>query len=145
MDARSPVPLTPMRAQHQKEMMRGHLEAVSDITNGLATDDWPAIEAAADLLGSSPQMQTMCEHMGAGADGFTERALAFHTTADVIGAAARAKDHAGVEKALGTTLQGCTSCHAAFRQEVVSDAGYAAATGSAPPNHGAASAGSTRQ
>lgn len=77
----------------------------------------------------------MCEHMGTGAAGFTERGLTFHTTADGIVTAARAKDRDGVVGALGTTLAACTSCHAQFRQDIVSEADYAAATGSTPPNH----------
>ncbi len=137
MDNRAPLPLTPMMATHQKEMMRDHLVAVGEITAALSTDDWAAIESAAGRLGSSPQTSMMCQHMGAGAPGFTERGLAFHTTSDGIGEAARAKDRGGVVKATATTVASCTACHARFRQDIVSDAAYAAATGSAQPKHSA--------
>ncbi len=138
MDKRAPIPLTPMMAEHQKGMMRDHLAAVQEIVVGLAAEDWPAITVAAGRLGSSPRTTMMCEHMGAGAPGFTERGLAFHTTADRIGIAAAAKDKGAAVTALGDTLAACTSCHDGFRQDIVTDAEYAAATGAKPPNHSAA-------
>lgn len=96
--------------------------------------DWPAIERAAAWLGSSPQSTMMCEHMGAGLPEFAERGIAFHATADGIGAAARAQDQAAVIRSLEDTLAVCTSCHAAYRQDVVSEAEYAAVTGAEPPH-----------
>ncbi|MBK8012029.1 MAG: cytochrome c [Deltaproteobacteria bacterium] len=76
--------------------------------------------SASALIESSPQMQQMCQHMGAGAHGFTEMALDFHRRADAIGVAARAHDVAAVLRATSNTLESCTGCHAAFRQDVVS-------------------------
>jgi hypothetical protein len=52
---------------------------------------------------------------------FTEQALNFHHTADTIAEAARQRDRVAVTRALGTTLQTCTGCHAAFRQSVVDE------------------------
>ena len=60
--------------------------------------------------------------MGAATPGFSEMALNFHRTADTIADAARNKDGAAVLSALNKTLQTCTSCHAAFRQDVVDEA-----------------------
>jgi hypothetical protein len=119
LDPRQPVPLQPMMAWHQKQNMQEHLVAIQRITNGLAREDWDAIAAASGAIESSPQTQQMCEHMGAGADGFTELALEFHLRADAIGAAARKRDAPGVLQATAHTLEACTSCHARFRQEVV--------------------------
>ena len=136
MDRRTPVPLTPMMAEHQKEMRRDHLLAVSEITSAVTAEDWAAIEAASARLGSSPESSMMCEHMGAGAPGFTERGIAFHATADGIGTAARAKDREAVLTALSSTLSACTSCHAQFRQDVMAEAAYSLATGSGSPKHG---------
>lgn len=138
MDKRTPVPLTPMMAEHQKAMMRDHLQAVQEIVVGLTAEDWPQISGAAARLGTSPQTTMMCEHMGAGTPGFTERGLAFHTTADRIGVAAAAQDKAAVTSALGETLTACTACHDGYRQEIVTEAGYAGATGAAAPHHAAA-------
>jgi hypothetical protein len=66
---------------------------------------------------------------------FTEQALKFHHTADTIAVAARRRDREGVLEALGTTLQRCTACHAAFRQRVVDQATWTALTGAAAPMH----------
>lgn len=130
MDNRRPVPLQPMMAWHQKQNMMEHLVAIQRITDALAREDWDGVTTAAALIGSSPQMQQMCEHMGAGADGFTELALEFHRRADEIGTAAREQDPTAVLRATSHTLQACTSCHAEYRQEVVDAATWQARTGS---------------
>jgi hypothetical protein len=133
LDARTPVPLLPPMALHQKQNMQDHLLVVQQITDGLAREDWAAVEAAASRIASSPQMQLQCEHMGMGADGFTERALDFHRRADGIVAAAKEQDAAKVLASTAATLEACTSCHSTYRQEVVSDAVWAERTGSAVP------------
>lgn len=137
MDTRAPVPLLPMMANHQKQNMRDHLVAVQEIVAALATDDFAAVERAAGRIGFSEQMGQMCTHMGAGAPGFTEQALNFHHTADRISAAARDRDRARVMTELGATLQTCTSCHAAWKQQVVDEPTWTRLTSSAPPTHGA--------
>ena len=131
MDTRAPLPLLPMMALHQKQQMRGHLEAVQAVIHHLSAEDWAGVEAAALRLGTSPAMAQTCEHMGAAAPGFTDQALAFHTTADSIAAAARAHDAPGVLAATSATLQTCTTCHAAWRQQVVDDATWAELTAAA--------------
>lgn len=130
MDNRSPVPLQPMMAWHQKQNMMAHLQAIEGIVNAVASEDWDGVAAAAAPIESSPQMQQMCQHMGAGADGFTDMALEFHKRADKIALAARAKDSAGVLKATAHTLKACNNCHAAYRQDVVDAATWQARTGS---------------
>ena len=131
MDTRRPVPLQPMMAWHQKQNMMEHLVAIQRITDALAREDWDGVADASTLIESSPQMQQMCQHMGAGADGFTELALDFHRRADQIGVAARAHDGPGVLRATSSTLQVCTTCHATYRQDVVDAATWQARTGSA--------------
>jgi hypothetical protein len=122
LDKRKPVPLSPMMANHQKQNMREHLEAVQAIVSGLSRNDFSAVEKAAKSMGYSEEMKQMCTHMGAGAPGFTELAIQFHKNADLIADAARFKDSAATLKALNTTLQNCTSCHAQFRQQIVDKA-----------------------
>ena len=134
MDKRTPVPLLPMMANHQKQNMRDHLVAVQEIVSALATRDYAAVEKAAVRIGYSEQMGRMCTHMGAGAPGFTAQALSFHHTADKIGDAAKKQDADAVLKALGETLATCTTCHAAFKQQVVDDATWTAATQMSPPS-----------
>lgn len=131
MDTRRPVPLQPMMAWHQKQNMMDHLVAIQEITDALAHQDWDGVASASARIGLSPSMQQQCEHMGAGAEGFTELALDFHRRADTIGVAARTEDVAAVLRATSNTLQACTSCHATYRQEVVDAATWQARTGSA--------------
>ena len=133
MDARRPVPLLPMMANHQKQNMRDHLVAVQEIVAALATDDFPAIERATARIGFSEQMGQMCTHMGAGAPGFTEQALAFHRTADGITAAAKARDRARVLTEFSATLQTCTACHALWKQQVVDESTWKRLTSTPGP------------
>ncbi len=125
LDARTPLPLLPMMAQHQKQSMRDHLLAVQQIVAALAGRDFAAMESAALRLGYSESMGAMCQHLGSGAPGFAEAAIAFHRAADDIGRAARARDAEGALAALGSTLEHCTSCHAAYKQQLVDEATFA--------------------
>jgi hypothetical protein len=119
LDQRRPVPLLPMMAQHQKENMREHLEAVQEVVEGAAAGEFDKVAVAAKRMGYSERMGRMCEHMGASAPGFTEQALSFHHTADEIVAAATKHDGPTVLTALSKTLRECTSCHATYKQRVV--------------------------
>lgn len=133
LDGRTSVPLLPMMANHQKKEMRDHLQAVQEIILAMSTDDFDAAERASKRMGFSDEMGAMCTHMGAGAPGFTEQALAFHHTADTIAEGARGHDKTAVLTALGKTLQSCTTCHAAFRQSVVDEATMSRLTGASAP------------
>ena len=133
LDSRKPVPLLPMMANHQKQNMREHLLGVQEIVTALATDDYAAVEKAVGRIGFSEQMGMMCTHMGAGAPGFTEQALAFHHTADGIAVAARAKDKTKVLTELSATLQTCTACHETWKQHLVDEQAWRQATATAPP------------
>lgn len=135
MDERSPVPLLPMMALHQKENMRDHLVAVQEVVAALVAGDFEAVERAAARLGSSDQMRRMCDHMGAGAPGFTEQALGFHETADAILEGARERDGKKVLAALDATLRTCTACHARWKQKVVDDEEWERATAGKVAGH----------
>lgn len=136
LDARTPVPLLPMMAQHQKENMRAHLTAVREMVAALATDDFAKIATAASSIGYSEQMAMMCSRMGAATAGFADVAIRFHQTADTIADAARHEDRKGVLAALDATLQQCVGCHAVYRQQVVSEAAWQQLTGQPPPMGG---------
>jgi hypothetical protein len=133
LDERSPVPLLPMMANHQKANMRDHLVAVQEIIAALGSKDFAAIEKSAGRIGYSEQMGQMCTHMGAGAPGFRDRALDFHRTANKIGDAAKQRDEDAVIQALSETLATCTGCHAAYKQQVVDEPTWTAATSMAAP------------
>jgi cytochrome c' len=119
LDQRRPVPLLPMMAQHQKQNMREHLEAVQEVVAAVAAGDFNGVGVSAKRMGYSETMGRMCEHMGAGAPGFTEQALAFHHTADEIVAAAAKQDERAVVAALSKTLRACTTCHSTYKQRLV--------------------------
>ena len=119
LDQRKPLPLLPMMANHQKQSMREHLAAVQELVSASATRDFGKVAQAAQRMGYSETMAQMCEHMGAGAAGFTEQALAFHHSADKIVAAAQREDSPAVLSALSDTLATCTACHASYKQSVV--------------------------
>jgi cytochrome c556 len=119
LDQRRPVPLLPHMAQHQKQNMREHLEAVQEVVAAAAANDFEKVASSAKRMGSSESMGRMCEHMGAAAPGFTEQALGFHHTADEIAAAASSRDGTAVLAALSKTLQACTSCHTTYKQQLV--------------------------
>lgn len=134
MDRRIPVPLLPMMANHQKQNMRDHLLAVQEIVAAVGAKDFDAVRASVGRIGYSEQMGQMCEHMGAGAPGFTELALEFHHTADKIGEAAKKRDSGAVLAALSETLATCTSCHRTFKQQIVDEAAWTALTKRASPS-----------
>jgi hypothetical protein len=124
LDNRTPVPLTAMMAEHQKQNMRDHLAAVQEIVAALAADEMSAVQKATTRIGYSDSMARMCRHMGAGAPGFTDMALVFHRTADTIAAAAQQSDRKAVTAALAATLGTCVGCHATYRQQVVDEAAW---------------------
>ena len=119
LDQRRPVPLLPLMAQHQKQNMRAHLEAVQEVVAGVAAGEFAKVALAATRMGYSETMGRMCQQMGAAAPGFTEQALSFHHTADEIVVAATKSDGPAVLAALSKTLRACTSCHATYKQRLV--------------------------
>ena len=121
LDQRRALPLLPMMAQHQKQNMREHLEAVQQVVAAAAVGDFDNVAVAAKRLGYSETMGRMCERMGAGAPGFTEQALAFHHTADEIVAAAARRDNGEVLASLSKTLKACTNCHSTHKQQPVAN------------------------
>lgn len=123
-DTRRPVPLTKMMALHQKQNMRDHLLAIQEIVGALAARDFAAAAKSAARIGSSPQAEQMCAHMGAGAPGFTEKGMLFHHTADRIIEAAERRDLDASLVAVSETLATCDSCHREFRQEITDEGAH---------------------
>lgn len=124
LDGRMAVPMLPRMSQRQKQNMRAHLESVQRIIGALAREDWEEVTAASKEIGSSNGMRGMCGRMGRAAPAMAQMGRAFHEQADGITEAASGKDVAGTLAALSSTVQVCTGCHAAFRQDVVDLATY---------------------
>lgn len=118
LDLREPLVMTAQMAAKQKANMRLHLESIQAIVLALAVEDYAGIAAAGRRLGSGDGAEARCRHMAGGNLDFLRYAMGMHTTADVLVAAANAKDRAKVLDALGKTLSGCTACHARYKQEV---------------------------
>jgi cytochrome c556 len=134
LDGRTPLPLTAMMANHQKQEMRDHLKVVQEITTALGKEDFDAIAVSAARITWSEKEAMMCKHMGAGAPSFVAVAENFHRTADRIVEAAKRRDRAGVATALGATLETCVGCHATYRQQIVDDHAFAK-FGGGPMDH----------
>lgn len=136
LDSRTPMPLLPMMANHQKQMMRDHLQAIQELMAALAMKDFKGVEQAAGKLGTSPEMTMSCEMMGAGAPGYTDLGLSMHRTADTVVAAAKKQDLEMVLKNASLTLQTCTTCHSTYRQQIVTEETWKAITHmDAPHSH----------
>jgi hypothetical protein len=119
LDTRTPEPLSPAAAWEQKQKMMAFLEAIQQITDALAAEDWEAVARASSTLGTSPQLRPKCKQPSNGAGAIATMALEFRCRADAIGDAARERDRAAVLRATSNTLQACNGCHAVFRQDVV--------------------------
>lgn len=129
LDARAPDLLTPAMAWQQKQRMMAFLTAVQQIVDGTAADEWDAVVRASAVLGTSPDARPTCGHPPPELDAIGAMALEFRCRADGIGASARARDRAGVLRAMGSTLAACNACHAAFRQHVVDEPTWRARRG----------------
>lgn len=114
-DARTPLNLPPMMAQHQKANMREHLKAVNEIVRYIGTKDFAmASTTAHEKLGLTAQMKQMCDNMPN--ETFRTMALDFHQSGDALADVLKTKDTDKSLKALDTVLTKCTACHEMFRQ-----------------------------
>jgi hypothetical protein len=129
---RRPLPLLPMMAEHQKQMMRDHLGAVQEVVTALSLDDFDGVETAAARLGYSDEVGKVCNHLGAASPAFTGQALAFHHLADGIASAAREHSRDRVLVELSTTLHACRACHAQWKQEIVDQSTWDRLTAASP-------------
>jgi CRISPR/Cas system-associated protein endoribonuclease Cas2 len=119
-DKRVPVKLTKEMADHQLKNMRDHLEAITAIVEAMSEKDFEKMKKESLRLASTPKMNKMCSNMGKATPGFTEMGLALHLAADDLVHAAEKKNYNQFVKNLSITLHTCTSCHSAFKQEIVS-------------------------
>lgn len=120
LDTRTPLPLLPRMALHQKHNMQQHLITVQNIVLAIASNDFDAVIEHSKDIATSKQTQKMCSMMGSSSPAFVAMGNAFHESADTIIAAAGERDAQKTLDALGKTIQHCTSCHSQFRQDIVS-------------------------
>jgi len=104
----------PMRLK-QKQMMREHLQAVSDIVRLIAERKFNAAAGIAHKkLGLTPEMKKMCNMFGN--DDFRTMGLTFHQNADTLGDVLKTGNVKRSLNALHATMNACVQCHATFRQ-----------------------------
>jgi cytochrome c556 len=118
-DKRKPVKMTKKMAEHQLGNMRDHLDALTAIVESMVKKDFKQMEVEAKRLASNPKMTKTCENMGKATPGFTKMGLSLHHAADELVNEAKSKDYEGFVKKLGKTMRTCTSCHSAYKQEIV--------------------------
>jgi len=104
----------PMRLM-QKQMMREHLQAVTDIVALITEGKFDAAsEIAHSKLGLTPEMKKMCNMFGN--NDFRRIGLTFHKHADELGDVLKTKNLNKSLRALHATMNSCVQCHASFRQ-----------------------------
>jgi len=102
----------------QKNMMRMHLDTISEITAALATNDLQKAAAVSkDKLGWSPAEEQRCAKVGemTGEKDFVSLGKAVHMKADELSAAAKAGNRDKALEHLASLIKNCNSCHAKFR------------------------------
>lgn len=114
-DTRISLELSPKMKQHQLSNMRGHVEAIKNITGLMAENKFEeAAKVAHSQLGLTPEMQSMCDMFSN--ENFRKLGYAFHKSGDDLGDILRSKNVNESLRALNKTMQYCVECHATFRQ-----------------------------
>lgn len=102
----------------QKNMMRMHLDTVSEITAALAANDLKKAAAISkDKLGWSPAEEQRCTKVSemTGEKDFVSLGKAVHMKADELSEAAKAGNRDKALEHLASLIKNCNSCHAKFR------------------------------
>ncbi|MBI5644412.1 MAG: cytochrome c [Deltaproteobacteria bacterium] len=102
----------------QKNMMRKHLDTVSDITAALAVNDLDKAGAIArENLGWTPAEEQRCNKVSeiTGEKDFASLGMAVHKKADELADAAKAGNRDKALEHLAALIKNCNSCHAKFR------------------------------
>ncbi len=115
LDKRISLELNAMQKNHQKTIMRDHLDAVQNIVTLLASDKYTeASEMAYKRLGSTTEMKLMCSSFGD--KNFENLGFEFHKSADKMSEVFKKKNKEQALKALSNTMNYCVQCHATYRQ-----------------------------
>ena len=114
-DKRMSLKLNAMQKNHQKTIMRDHLDAIQNIVLLLSSDKYKdASKLAYDRLGSTTKMKLMCASFGD--KNFENLGLEFHKSADKMSEIFKSRNKEKSLKALSNTMNYCVQCHATYRQ-----------------------------
>ena len=114
-DKRVSLKLNAMQKNHQKTIMRDHLDAVQNIITLLSSDKYKeASKLAYERLGSTTKMRLMCASFGD--KNFENLGLEFHKSADKMSEVFKSKNKEQSLKALSNTMNYCVQCHATYQQ-----------------------------
>lgn len=117
-DDRTELKLPATMKAMQKNMMRMHLDTVSEITAALAANDLKKAAAISkDKLGWSPAEEQRCTKVSemTGEKDFVSLGKAVHMKADELSEAAKAGNRDKALEHLASLIKNCNSCHAKFR------------------------------
>lgn len=107
----------PMKVM-QKEMMRQHLDTISEITGALAANDLTkASTIAKEKLGWNPAEEQRCNAVAemTKQPDFIKFGKAVHLKADELSEAAKAGDRNKALIHLAELIKNCNACHGTFR------------------------------
>ena len=114
-DKRISLKLNAMQKNHQKKIMRDHLDAVQNIVSLLASDKYDeASKLAYNRLGSTTKMKLMCASFGD--KNFENLGIEFHKSADKMSEIIKKRNKDASLNALSNTMHYCVQCHATYRQ-----------------------------
>jgi len=114
-DGRVGVLLNPQERSHVLGEMRGLLEAVEAVTDGVVAGDMTAVSVAARAVGMAATANEPVTLMAKLPLEFKTLGMSTHQAFDDIALAADGGDSAAVLRQLGGVLSNCTTCHSGYR------------------------------
>lgn len=118
-DGRTAIVLEPGERALILAEMRGFVESIQQITQGLSREDMETVTRAARRSGRAAQQQVPAPLMGKLPLTFKQLGLDTHQQFDQLALdAEQLGDPAHSLQQLGRLMQNCVACHAAYRLEV---------------------------
>lgn len=114
-DGRVGIRLAADERDHVLGEMRGLLEAVEIVTNGVVGDDMTAVSIAARQVGMGATAGEPVTLLAKLPLEFKSLGMSTHQAFDDIALAAEGGDRMQVLEQLGSVLSNCTTCHAGYR------------------------------
>ncbi|MAT64659.1 MAG: hypothetical protein CMN57_03340 [Gammaproteobacteria bacterium] len=118
-DGRTAIVLEPGERALILTEMRGFVESIQQVTDGLAREDMEAVVQAARASGRAAQQQVPAPLMGKLPLAFKQLGLDTHQQFDQLALdAEQLGDPAHSLQQLGRLMRNCVACHATYRLEV---------------------------